>query len=132
MSYHPHATHESKPVYQGQNDPTLAIFATLEAKPDQNARKNTLQTLTIICLCQARQRKVTFNSFNLVHWHHIEVMFTMAAAAAPRASFSTLYGDGSYWELPTPDCTPLSEHFGAGSAANAAGWLALWCGHPQW
>jgi hypothetical protein len=87
MSYHPHAMmHKSKPVYHGHNDPTLAIFATLERKPDQNARKNTLQTLTIICLCQARQRNVTFNSFNLVqHWHHIEGLFTMAAAAAPRA-----------------------------------------------
>jgi hypothetical protein len=43
----------------------------------------------------------------------------MATAAAPRNLFSTLYGDGSYWELLTPDYAPLSKWFGAGMAANA-------------
>jgi hypothetical protein len=42
----------------------------------------------------------------------------MATATVPRALFPTLYSDGSYWELPTPDYAPLSEQFGAGSAAN--------------
>ena len=62
-----------------------------------------------------------FDSFNLVHLHHIETPFTMAAAAVPRALFSTLYdGSGSYWELPTPDYVPLSAHFGTGMVADAA------------
>jgi hypothetical protein len=50
-----------------------------------------------------------YNSLNLVHPHHVETPFTMATAAVPQALFSTLYGDGSYWELPTPDYVSLSE-----------------------
>jgi hypothetical protein len=56
----------------------------------------------------------------MVHRHHLEVPFTMAAAAVPHTLFSALYGDGSYWELPTPDYVSLSKWFGAGSAANIA------------
>jgi hypothetical protein len=55
-----------------------------------------------------------FDSFNLVHQHHVETPFTMAAAAAPRSLFSTLYGDGSLWELLNPYYIPLSAHFSTG------------------
>jgi hypothetical protein len=61
-----------------------------------------------------------FDSFTLVHRHNSETLFTMAAAAAvPRALFSTLYGDGSFWELPNPDFVPLSTCFGTGMVADA-------------
>jgi hypothetical protein len=43
------------------------------------------------------------------------------AAAAPRALFSTLYDDGSFWELPNPaEYVPLSTRFGTGMVADAA------------
>jgi hypothetical protein len=61
-----------------------------------------------------------FDSFNLVHQHHVETPFTMVTAAVPHALFSTLYGDGSLWELPNPDYVPLSAHFGTGMVADAA------------
>jgi hypothetical protein len=44
----------------------------------------------------------------------------MAAAAPPRATFSTLYGDPTQWEVPTPDYSALSLFLGVGSAARAA------------
>jgi hypothetical protein len=44
----------------------------------------------------------------------------MAAAVAPRATFSALYGDPTQWEVPNPDYTTLLVYLGKGTAARAA------------
>jgi hypothetical protein len=69
-------------------------------KSDQTLRKNTLETLTILCLGRSRQRNVMFDSFNLPSLPPFTSSYPPGVATGPCGAASHLAWWGSHTTTP--------------------------------